>query len=67
MLFSVHVDIILRFVLVGSCRVQSEKQGQTGIFVVRAQSAGLYLAATGILENERLLLKCGMWMSVYEV
>lgn len=67
MLCSVRVDMTVRFVLVGSCSVQSETRGQTGVFVVRAQSAGLYVAAAGILEKEGPLLKSGMWMFVCEV
>lgn len=57
----------VRFILAGSCSVQAETRGQTGVFVGRLKSAGLYLAAAGILEKERLLHESGMWMSVYEM
>lgn len=57
----------VRFILVGSCSVQAETRGQTGVFVGRVKSARLYLAAAGILEKERLLHESGMWMSVYEM
>lgn len=61
MLCSVHVDMIVRFVLVGS--VLSGEQGQTGVFVVGVQSAVLHVAASGVLGSEGLY-KSGMWMSV---
>lgn len=66
-LCSVYVDMTVRFILVGSCSVQAETRSQTGVFVGRVKSAGLYLAAAGILEKERLLHASGMWMSVYEM
>lgn len=52
MLDSVHVDMIVGFVLLGG--VQAEKGVLTGVFVVRALSAELYIATAGNLDKEEL-------------